>query len=349
MSPNALHPSPSTRVLAAIRAAILLAAITLAGTLAACGSSGKPDAAAATRDGDGSASSASRTDALPANASAEEVAAAARGDVDCPADVETPAPAAGSPVDDVVGVRPGMTWDEATNVVMCSNPLLVIAPETGRGFDIQTYGQTIRQGFSARFAEPRVEKTGRQIVQEMERNAMARTMNAVRHDMKPGQTKWFVATMGMPGQERVISAAREEWFAEGHNPTMDSVEQALIAKYGTPTWKMIDHDYRRLRWAYDPRGRLITETSPLFNRCSANADPDSGENVSADCGIVVAAMIQAPRDNLELSQFMQVGVVDQANGYAALTATTQGLQALDAQRRAQQVQEAAKNAQAPQL
>jgi hypothetical protein len=60
-------------------------------------------------------------------------------------------------------------------------------------------------------------------------------------------------------------------------------------------------------------------------------------------------MIQAPRDNPGLSQFLQVGVVDQAGGYAALTATTEGLQALDAQRRAQQVQDAAKNAQAPQL
>ncbi|HEX5353249.1 MAG TPA: hypothetical protein VFW60_04155 [Rhodanobacteraceae bacterium] len=284
---------------------------------------------------------------LPVNASTTEVAAHMRGDVKCPADLP-PAPQ-GTPVDDVVGVRPGITYEQAANAVMCSNPLLVVTPETGRGFDIQTYGQTIRQGFSARFAEARVQKTGRQIVQEMERDAMDRTMNARRQDMQPGQSKWFVSTMGMPGQEKVISAAREQWFDEGKNPTIDSVTQSLIAKYGTPTWKMDDVDYRRLRWAYDPRGRLITETSPLYNQCGGTSDPDSGMSLSADCGIVIAALIQSPRSNHALAQFLQVGVVDQAGGYNALTATKHGLQAMDAQKRAKQVKDASKNADAVKL
>ncbi|HWU78392.1 MAG TPA: hypothetical protein VN043_17985 [Rhodanobacter sp.] len=287
--------------------------------------------------------------AVPAtdNASAEQVAAEARGDVHCPAAV--PANPPGTPVSDIVGVRPGMTYEQAANAVMCSNPLLVVTAETGRGFQMHTYGQTIRQGFDARFAEPRVHKTGRQIVQEMEREATARGMNAVRQDMKPGQSKWFVSTMGMPGQERVIGAAREQWFAEAHNPTMDSVEQALIAKYGTPTQKMDHGSYRQLRWAYDPRGRLITETSPLYNNCSGVADPDGGMNLSADCGVIVEAMIQSLRSNPALAQYLQAGVVDEAGGYRALTDTQQGLQAMDAARRARQVQDASKNAQAPQL
>lgn len=291
---------------------------------------------------------ASQAAAATGNASAAQVAAQARGDVDCPAAVKTAHPP-GTPVDDVVGVRPGMSYEEAANVVMCTNPLLVVAPETGRGFQIQTYGQTIRQGFSARFAEPRVHKTGRQIVQEMERDAMDRGMNAMRHDMKPGQTKWFVSTMGMPGQEQVISAAREEWFDEGRNPTLDSVEQALIAKYGTPTQQLDQSSYRQVRWAYDPRGRLITETSPLYNNCSGVSDPDDGMSLSANCGVIVQAMVQPLRSNPALAQYLQVGVVDEAGGYQALTDTKQALQAMDAARRAKQVQEASKNAQAPQL
>ncbi len=285
--------------------------------------------------------------AAPASgdASAEQVAREARGDVHCPAD----AGPAGTPVDDIVGVRPGMSYEQAANAVMCSNPLLVVKAETGRGFDMQTYGQTIRQGFSARFAEPRVQKTGRQIVQEMERDAMDRGMNAVRHDMKAGQSKWFVGSMGMPGQEKVISAARDQWFDEGHNPTIDSVEQALLAKYGTPTQRMDQGSSHQLRWAYDPRGRLITETSPLYGKCNGAASPDHGVNLSADCGIVVAAQILPLLDNPALGQNLQVGVVDEAGGYQALTDTERGLQAMDAARRAKQVQDASQNAQAPQL
>lgn len=313
----------------------------LAGTLAACGSSGPSPASSVTASRAAAAS-------LPATASTAEVAAHMRGDVHCPAKI--PATPAGTPVDDVVGVRPGISYEEAANAVMCSNPLLVVTPETSRGFDIPTYGQTLRQGFSARFAQARVQKTGRQIVQEMEREATARTMNAVRHDMQPGQVKWFVSTMGMPGQEKVISAAREEWFEEGRNPTVDSVTRSLVAKYGTPTQQRDPYTNERdLRWAWDPRGRPITETSPLFDKCQGVTAPDSGMSLSADCGVVVQARIIAMRDNPALAQYLQAGVLDSAGGYAALTATREGLQAMDAKKRAQQVKDAAKNAQAPQL
>ncbi|MEO6801539.1 MAG: hypothetical protein ABI178_16495 [Rhodanobacter sp.] len=318
----------------------LLTALLVTGLLSACGSSGKP----------GTATPGARADttATPSgNASAKEVAAAARGDVKCPA--HSVAAPAGAPVDDVLGVRPGMTYQQAANAVMCSNPLLVITPENGRGFQIQTYGQTIRQGFSARFAAARVQKTGRDYAREMEQEAMERGLNVARHDMKPGQSKWFVSTMGIPGQEKVIGAAREDWFAESRNPTMDSVEQALINKYGTPTQKTDQDSYHQLRWAYDPRGRLITDTSPLYNKCRGVADPDGGMGLSADCGVIVEAAIQSLRSNPALAQLLQAGVVDQAGGYQALTDTKQVLQTMDAARRAKQVQDASKNAQAPQL
>lgn len=310
------------------------------GVLAACGG-GKQAAQ------DSSQAASDHAEAASGDASAEEVANEARGDVDCPADAVPNPP--GTPVNDIVGVHPGMSYEQAANAVMCSSPLLVVSAETGRGFDIQTYGQTIRQGFSARFAEPRVQLTRQQYMQQAEREAMARGMNAVRHDVKPGQSKWFVATMGMPGQEKVISAARDQWFEEGRNPTIASIEQALIAKYGTPTWRTDQSNDHRLSWAHDPRGRPITETSPLYNRCSASANPDNGTNLSADCGIAVAATIFPLRSNPALAQNLQVGVVDQAGGYRALTDTQQNLQAMDAARRAKQVQDASKNSQAPQL
>jgi hypothetical protein len=321
---------------------VALAAV--AGGLSACGQNGGGPGTAA-----GGAPSKSSSQPRKANATAEEVAEESRGDVDCPARIKSPARDAKAPVDDVVGVRPGMTYDEAANVVLCTNDLVVVQPDS-RGFQIKTFGQTLRQGFNARMAEPRVEKTSKQIMQEMQDDTFARSGNRVSEDMKAGQSKWYVGTIGLPGQERVINAAREEWFEAGRNPTMASVEQAVLKKYGPPTHSQPPGGGQKyITWAYDPLGRLVTETSPLYNRCTGVADPDGGANFSPDCGIVVTVQIFSMPDNPELSRFFQVGVVDQAGGYAALTSTEQGLQAAEAKRRAGEVEAASKNAAAPQL
>ncbi|MEP7242943.1 MAG: hypothetical protein ABI885_04580 [Gammaproteobacteria bacterium] len=328
---------------------VLLVAL---GGLAACGSKGAGTSAT------GSAANGSRTAGQNAPgyngnynkpATAQEVADESRGDVECPArNKSAPRPSA-VPVDDVVGVRPGMTYEEATNFVLCTDKLLVAQLATDRGVNMQTYGQKIRQGFSARIAEARVEKSSKQIMQEMQDDTFARGSNRVVRDMKPGQSKWYVGTMGLPDHERVITAAREEWFQEGHNPTAASVEQALVAKYGAPTKSQRNPGQTYLTWAYEPSGRPVAEGSPLFNQCAGTPDPNGGANYSPDCGLVIAARIASMPDNPDISQFIQVGVVDQAGGYRAITETEKGLANADEQRKAQQVQEAAKNADAPKL
>lgn len=313
----------------------------LAGALAACdkGNDSPPKAATAKTRPAGQGA-----------ASAEQVAREARADVSCPAKVKIPPRASGAPVDDVLGVRPGLGYDEAMNAVLCTHELMVAQVDTSRGFNIQTHGQKLRQGFGARSAEPRVEWDAKRAQKEAMESITARSGNAVRPDMRPGLTKWFVGTIGLPGQERVINLARDEWFEAAALPTIDSVEQALVAKYGKPTKRQnTSSGQRYFTWSYDPGARQITETSPLFNRCSGSAGPDGGVNLSPDCGIVVSAIVFPLRDNPDLAQSMQVGVVDQAGGYALVTATEQGLQQAAQQRRAQETAKAAKSANAPKL
>jgi len=321
-----------------------LLAACVAAALGGCGSSDAP-APQASNAGSGSSKNASRN----VNATAEEVAEEARGKVKCPARTQLAERAAGAPVDDVVGVRPGMTYEEAANVVMCTHDLLVVAPDTQRGFRLQTYGQPLRQGFNATFAKERVQKTSQDYMREMQDHAMARGSNRVVRDVAPGEAKWFVGTMGLPGEERVITAAREEWFDTGHQPTVESISQALIKKYGTPTQADNGSGRPALRWAYDTRGRLVTETSPLYHRCNGAADPDSGANLNPDCGLVIAATIGPLRENPSLAEYMQVGVVDSAGGYERLVATEQGLERAEAERRAAEVEAASRNAAKPTL
>ena len=123
-------------------------------------------------------------------ATAEQVAKDTRADVRCPAKTKSAARAADAPVDDVLGVRPGMGYDEALNTVLCSHDLLVPQLDASRGFNLKTQGQKLRHGFGARFAEPRVEWNAKRAQAEMMDNALARSGNAARDDMKPGQAKF---------------------------------------------------------------------------------------------------------------------------------------------------------------
>ena len=320
-------------------------ALTAALVLAGCD---KPAPAAAPARG-AKASVATRAEQ---GTSAEQVAQQARGDVSCPARVATPARAGDAPVDDVMGVRPGLTYEEAASTVVCAHELLVVDPQPLRGFEIKAFGQKVRQGFSARFAEERVVKTSKQILQEMQNDAMARGANAVREDFKPGQSRWYVGTMGVPGQERVLSVGREERYASEQSPTMASLTAALRKKYGATTTRELAASATQmptLRWAHDPAGRLVAEGTPLFNRCIGHPDPKVGISLNPDCGVVVEALLVPRKDNPELADRLLVTIVDQGGGYRMIAATEQALAQADQQRRAQEVEKAAKTAKGPSL
>lgn len=314
--------------------------------LAACGKTEAPPSPAR---------QAARTAGDERSLSAEQVAKEARGQRTCPPKPTAPTPVQGmqgTPVDDVLGVRPGMAYDQAMDAVLCAHDLLVATPATGRGFDIKApQAHTVRQGFTARTAEPRLAKTGKQLVKDMQDDSMARGGNAVREDLKPGQSKWFVATMGLPGQERVLGVAREERFALEQSPTVETVQAALVKKYGTPTFEQPRSDTRLplARWAYDPQGRPITPGSPLFARCVGTSDPNGSMQVVPECGVVVQAMLIPQQSNPALVDRMQVGVVNQSAGYRLLSDTEQCLLRLDQRRRAQEVDQAAKNGKSPTL
>ncbi len=282
--------------------------------------------------------------------SAEAVAAEARGRVRCPAPIQTPAAAPGTPVVDVIGLRPGLTYDEAANIVLCDNPRMVVEEETYRGFSLETGGQTYRKGFTGAFAQPAQTLTPQEMMQQSLDQAAARSAGAAMpDDVLPGESKIYVATLGLPGEERVISASRRERFADGQNPAMANLVEALTAKYGAPTATDDQGSDRMLRWAYDPSGRRILETSPYFFSCGAPADPDSGSNLSPNCGVVVEARIRPKRDNPELAESLAVGVIDQAGGFALIERTEQAFLGQEQARRAEEVARATAQTDAPKL
>jgi len=327
-----------------MRKSRLILASCLGAALTACGGPDEPAAAATTP----AASSKPTADSRVA-ATAAEVAKETRGNVRCPAKLSTPPRDVSLPADDVVGVRPGLKFDEAMNVVLCTHELLVATEDRGRGFKINTWGQPVRQGFSAVFAEDRINKTSKEIMAEMQYSAMARSSNRRAPDMPGGTSRWYVTTMGMPGEERVLAAARIEAYAEGKAPAMASVADALVGKYGTPTQRQDNPASWHFTWSFDLYDRPVTEASPLYYQCRGPSGPDDGVNLSPDCGLVVTAMLMPQRDNPQVARTLQVGVVNQAEGYESLMATERRLEQQEQERRAAEAAQAAQNAGKPTL
>lgn len=309
--------------------------------LAACGGSEEPKQQTSA----GTRSSSQQAKNQPRDMTAEEVAKEARGKVKCPAKVTSRPPKIDAVVD-VVGVFPGMTYEEAENVVLCSHELLITGP-TSRRFEIQTYGQTVRQGFSAGFAQPKVnvQRSARDYRREWQAQSIGAGTNQRRQGTEPGTARWYVGTMGLPGQERVINAGRVERFEEGKLPTIDNVRAALVKKYGEPTRE----DGQWFFWSYDPRGRRIVETSPLYHTCRAPGGIDFAFTFNPNCGLAVTAAPKRPANNPNLVEELTVFVIDQAGGYEALVNTERGLAQLDEQRRAKETEAASRNATAPTL
>jgi hypothetical protein len=283
-------------------------------------------------------------------ASAQQVADEARGKVSCPAKVVTQKPS-GAPVDDVVGIFPGMGWNEAQNLVLCDNPLLVAKEDKSGGFSIESHGVALRSGFEAHFAEG--EKPKYKSVHEAEAalsaQMTARDNGASEDPMKPGYVRYYVGTIGLPNQERVNSVSRQEYFPVGKSPTVQSLRQALVGKYGEPTSSQTEGADLILRWEYDPTGRKITETSPLYNTCRTDVGFKTSMRVTPDCGVTVGVRVTSMSDNAGLAHGISAMSINSAQTYKMVTDTEAALNGADAQRQASELQNAAKAAPAPKI
>jgi hypothetical protein len=281
-------------------------------------------------------------------ASAEQVAKEIRGNVKCPAKASAAQPA-DTPIEDVTGVAPGMSWDEAANLVMCDNPLMVVTENTSRGYNINTFGQHIRQGFDGKFAEPRALRNPQHTVAEMMNEAQQHANNAYATPLPIGQSRYFVSTMGLPGQEQVLSVAREESFAEGKQPTVDSLKHALLAKYGEPSQENDSGANSNLYWEYDPSGAKITEGSPRLRLCRIDVGSDAASSLSTGCGVTVGAGIQGASNNPGLARSFAVTSQNGAQAIAVLKSTEDALKLAADARKAKELNDASKKANVPKL
>lgn len=291
-------------------------------------------------DGDEAASGANTPTASPPGAAtaAQEVGQAR---LRCPANVrkELEGP-------DIIGLKLGMTLDEALHTARCALGEDAVV-KTGNhwlkkpdGRYIDTYGIELgTQTFTVKKGDHRPCNYQREW-QSCE-----------------GAHKWehvdeivIVAVPGAPGSETAMAMWRTQNFREGQMPPVQSLLDALVAKYGEPQHvETSDRQYgysvgyRDLGWVRDQRGSPLADSNPLFRQCMG-AISGRGESTNVSwrdgCGLNVWARVYLSGQNPGLAMELNMGMVQQSDLWAHGEATQAELQQLGKARRDAEVQKA---------
>lgn len=300
-------------------------AMAVAGALALAGCGG---------EGAGGQNAGAQPAAAPEAAAGPEPVAT--GDLRCPAPVRE-----GLPGPDIIGLRLGMTADEALATARCALGTDAEVSTANRWLDrLDAHGVELgTQTFTVRKGEHRPCDFRREW-QECE-----------------GGLKWLhvdevvtVATPGAPGAETAHLIRRAQHFREGAMPPVQALLGALVAKYGEPQWteesdKPRGHSagHRRLEWVRDHAGHPMATANPLFHRCrgAVNAHPDAtGAKWSDGCGLSIQAWIALSGRNPALAMEVGTAMLHQGSLYAHVEAMQDELRRLGQARREAEVQAA---------
>lgn len=219
--------------------------------------------------------------------------------------------------DDIVGLRPGMTYDEVVALVEGRDDVTLV--ETAEQWIRQSHGIPTRQLLRAGNGVPCAEG---EKPQRVAGHTVCDTLRGRFEARKEGTNEIMVAFTGMPGEERVGIVWRRLVFAEGKSPTVDSLLEALIGKYGEAHIRATDSGYysmshrhgtTALNWLYDPTGNAIVGNDTLLSRCVNGPKPwfAADHSWNGGCGLTVRAeIIPVPGNNL-LALELNVSVLHQ--------------------------------------
>jgi hypothetical protein len=245
----------------------------------------------------------------------------------CPAKVTTGVRPEGAPVDDIVGIRSGMSFDDVSWLLECRDdvPIINVADKwtIKQNYDVPTR-QIIRASDGGLCS-------GQDIARDMG-SMSSKTCDDGGYKFKPVKNitqQIIVAFNGMPGEEKAGAVWRRNSFPEGESPAIDTLVQSLSGKYGAP--HVTEKDRRgitNLVWIYDLLGRPMPKSSRDWGNCnlSINASFAQSQRWSAGCGLTIKAAIAPTYGNELLAREMSMGIMHQKNFYEEGEAFERALQ-----------------------
>lgn len=276
----------------------------------------------------------------PAAASAQGAEAGdGLGKLKCPAKV-------GKGLDgpDIIGVKLGMSRDEALNVVRCHAEDAYIAFED-RWFDPYSFKthqlKLEKQVFVAQSGE--TSPCDYSSFNGMQKCGLGqRAWDFVSEKIK-------VATPGVPGEEKVVGVWRTQTYKEGETPAVETVVAALTKKYGPYQRRVVDPVNNNLwsnrieiAWVSGVDGEPMSEANPIFLNCAVNvrARVDDGQVWQDGCGLNIAVTLLTPRANPDVVGEFSVGMMNQSSLYAYQEEMQLRLDDIEAKRRSDELENA---------
>ena len=217
-----------------------------------------------------------------------------------------PKRAEGAPVDDLRGLRLGVSLDAAIRFVQC--------PDGGEADSI------LLEGDGPRLSRDEAGLNIRSFVRVATGRHQARwgATDVLNYDprnrLETVDAEWSLYADGMPGQEKLYALWLTQPFAKGGEPTVASQRTALEAKYGKPS---LVGDRGELFWLYGPDGKPLPEFDrEKLRECSAGiALHGQRMNWRPDCGLTIVAQVNTAYDNPQIAQGVRVALFDAAKYY----------------------------------
>ncbi|MBB5517348.1 hypothetical protein [Amphiplicatus metriothermophilus] len=221
----------------------------------------------------------------------------------------------GAPVDDVADLRLGMSFEDVEAILECRGDVLNF--DVAREWARDSHGVETRQLLRAADGE---------ICPAEARVAGGQGCDDGGYAFEPLQNvnqEFVVAFAGLPGAERAGVIWRRTVFSESEYPTVSSLQEALVEKYGRPNASANQEGYYSLghrpgsvtySWVYDPMGALIPSSdSARLSRCVNGPRPTFQGRMSWNgaCGLTIRAEIMPAVGNAILARELNVVVMDQ--------------------------------------
>lgn len=211
---------------------------------------------------------------------------------------------------DVIGVRIGMTRDEALAAVFCPRDEFNVLAST-QWLNVQTHGgqlgvQTIKlqDGRPRRCTEVDQVMGG-----QYDRIFGIGCAGGSPYVLPQATQEITLATPGIPGQERVAAIWRYERFEE--KPTVDNTLASFTTKFGPASNRQETDEGTQLAWVWTPQNTPMPANSPLLSSCVSAVHPARAGNVSSvdGCGLTIVAAAYRDDENPVLARSYAVAMV----------------------------------------
>ena len=232
---------------------------------------------------------------------------------------------------DVIGLKLGMARADALDHARCLNKDTFVSFEGGWIQGLRSYGVKLSpQVFVAHVGETRACKYN-PLDDTSRCDASGRAWAFLAE-------KITVVSPGVPGAEKVLGVWREQHFRAGEMPLAETLVPALVKKYGAAQiQQQHTNNWVRLDWLQDASGATIEQgrRGPQCRTISPRGN--ESHSWSDACGLTITALIVLNPENPQLASELNVGMVNQHELYRAGTSLQAQLEAMEQQRRQQEV------------